>query len=275
MQRARRGEVTRGAGVHERDHSSWRAVAHDRDDPLATQRHDGERQRVIARQHGKAWGAIAQLAAERGHEIVARLGAGDNTDGAAIRASAGRADVAIEFTEPGAARANVAACVAADLPVVTGTTGWYEALPEIEAEVARRNGALFWAPNFSLGVALVLELARQAGAAFARQPQFDVHLVETHHRAKKDAPSGTGAAMAAAAASGLGRPVPVTSVRVGSVPGTHTLIVDGAFEQVTLTHEARDRRVFADGALRAAEWLVGRHGIFTMRDLVRAQQEIA
>jgi 4-hydroxy-tetrahydrodipicolinate reductase len=78
--------------------------------------------------------------------------------------------------------------------------------------------------------------------------------------------------MASAAAEGLGREVPVTSVRVGHVPGTHTLVVDGPFEQITLTHEARDRRVFADGALRAAEWLVGRRGIFTMRDLVRAQE---
>ncbi|MCC6773315.1 MAG: 4-hydroxy-tetrahydrodipicolinate reductase [Gemmatimonadaceae bacterium] len=230
--------------------------------------------RILIIGDGRMGRAIAQLAAERGHEIVALLGAGDNRGGAAIRGSAAHADVAIEFTEPVAARANVAACVAADLPVVTGTTGWYEALPAIEVEVVRRHGALFWAPNFSLGVALVLELARRAGEVFARQPQFDVHLVETHHRAKKDAPSGTGAAMAAAAESGLGRPVPVTSVRVGDVPGTHSLLVDGPFEQVVLTHEARDRRVFADGALRAAEWLVGRRGIFTMRDLVRAQPEI-
>lgn len=231
--------------------------------------------RILIIGDGRMGRAISQLAAERGHEVVALLGAADNMEGAAIRTHAASADVAIEFTTPAAARANVAACVAADLPVVTGTTGWYAALPEIEVEVVQRAGALFWAPNFSLGVALVVELARRAGEAFAAQPQFDVHLVETHHRAKQDAPSGTGAAMAAAVESGLGRPVPVTSVRVGDVPGTHTLIVDGPFEQVTLTHEARDRRVFADGALRAAAWLVGRRGIFTMRDLVRAQQEIA
>lgn len=231
--------------------------------------------RILIIGDGKMGRAIAQLAVERGHVVVALLGVGDNIEGAAIRDRAGESDVAIEFTEPAAARANVAACVAAGLPVVTGTTGWYDALPEVEGEVTRRSGALFWAPNFSLGVALVLELARRAGELFAGQPQFDLHLVETHHRAKKDAPSGTGAAMAVAAEGGLGRSIPITSVRVGDVPGTHTLVIDGAFEQVTLTHEARDRRVFADGALRAAEWLVGRQGIFTMRDLVRAQQEIA
>lgn len=219
---------------------------------------------------GKMGRAIEQLARERGHHVVGVLGAGDNAAGGGIPAMASACDVAIEFTEPTAARANVAACLAAGLPVVAGTTGWYDALPELEREVHGRGGALFWSPNFSLGVALVIELARQAGMVFARQPQFDAVLVETHHRAKKDAPSGTGAAMASATADALGRDVPITSVRVGHVPGTHTLVFDGAFEQVTLTHEARDRRVFADGALRAAEWLVGRSGVFTMADLVRS-----
>lgn len=221
---------------------------------------------------GKMGRAIEQLARERGHDVVDVLGAAANAGGGGIADRAAACDVAIEFTEPTAARANVAACIAGGLPVVTGTTGWYDALPALELEVTRRGGALFWAPNFSLGVALVVELARRAGEAFARQPQFDAHLVETHHRAKKDAPSGTGAALASATASALGRDVPITSVRVGHVPGTHTLVFDGPFEQVTLTHEARDRRVFADGALRAAEWLVGRRGVFTMRDLVRTQE---
>lgn len=228
--------------------------------------------RLLVIGDGKMGRTIEQLARERGHEVVGVLGASANTEGAGIAALAGRADVGIEFTEPAAARANVAACITSGLPVVTGTTGWYDALPALEDEVMRSGGALFWAPNFSLGVALAVELARRAGEVFARQPQFDAHLVETHHRAKKDAPSGTGMAMAAATASALGRDVPITSVRVGQVPGTHTLVFDGPFEQVTLTHEARDRRVFADGALRAAEWLVGRRGVFTMRDLVRMQE---
>lgn len=228
--------------------------------------------RLLVVGDGKMGRTLAALAGERGHEVVGMLGVADNPAGSAIASYRARADVAIEFTEPSSALANVRACVEAGLPVVTGTTGWYDALPALEREVTERGGALFWAPNFSLGVALAIELARQAGLAFARQPQFDPHLVETHHAAKKDAPSGTGAAMAAAAAQGLGRAVPTSSVRVGHVPGTHTLIFDGPFEQVTLTHEARDRRVFADGALRAAEWLPGRTGIFTMRDLVRLQE---
>jgi len=221
---------------------------------------------------GKMGRAIERLAHEAGHEVVGVLGATDNAEGGAIRAlPGGWVDVAIEFTEPDAARANVEACLAHGIPVVSGTTGWYEHLAAVEAMVAAHDGALFWSPNFSLGVALALEVARRAGELFSRQPQFGAALVETHHAAKKDAPSGTGAAMASVVEAALGRPVPVSSVRVGHVPGTHTLLFDGAFEQVAITHEARDRRVFADGALRAATWLVGRRGVFTMRDLIRAQ----
>jgi 4-hydroxy-tetrahydrodipicolinate reductase len=225
--------------------------------------------RVLIVGDGKMGRAIEQLARERGHHVVAVLGEDENAHGARItEALVAQSDVAIEFTEPSAARDNILACLTRGLPIVSGTTGWYDSLPMILAETTRLDGALFWAPNFSLGVALAIEVARAAGALFAAQSQFDAHLVETHHNAKKDAPSGTGAAMARAASDALGRPVPATSVRVGHVPGTHTLILDGPFEQVTLTHEARDRRVFADGALRAAEWLVGRRGVFTMRDLI-------
>jgi 4-hydroxy-tetrahydrodipicolinate reductase len=100
---------------------------------------------------------------------------------------------------------------------------------------------------------------------------FDLHLIETHHAAKKDRPSGTAAALAQAAERQLGREVPITSVRTGQVPGTHELVIDAAFEQLRLVHEARDRRVFADGAISAAEWLHagGRTGVFTMSDMLQ------
>ena len=224
---------------------------------------------------GKMGRAIEVLARERGHDVAAVLGPADNPQGAWLTpARTAGIDVAIEFTEPSSARDNIAACLACAIPVVTGTTGWYAALPAIEQEVQRLDGALFWAPNFSLGVALAIEIARAAASRFAAHPHFDAHIVETHHAAKKDAPSGTGAAMARAAGEALGHEVPVTSVRVGHVPGTHTLVFDGPFEQITITHEARDRRVFADGALRAAEWLVGRRGTFTMRDLLTAPEAL-
>ena len=223
---------------------------------------------------GKMGQAIATLAAERGHQVVALLGERDNAGASWITAGhAATVDVAIEFTQPEAARDNLLACLGHGIPVVTGTTGWYAHLPEIESEARRTGGALFWAPNFSIGVALAIEVARRAGRIFAAHPQFDAHLVETHHNAKKDAPSGTAQAMARALEDSLARPVPTTSVRVGHVPGTHTVIFDGPFEQITMTHEARDRRVFADGALRAAQWLIGRRGVFTMQDLLRTTED--
>jgi 4-hydroxy-tetrahydrodipicolinate reductase len=156
----------------------------------------------------------------------------------------------------------------AGVPVVAGTTGWYDQLPAA-TQVANEVGtALFWSPNFSLGVNVLIELARYAGTLMQPLEEFDSHIVETHHAKKKDAPSGTAVALARAASEGLKRPIPTTSVRTGSVPGTHELIFDGLYEQLSLTHVARDRRVFAEGALAAADWLVGKRGVFTMRDML-------
>jgi len=213
--------------------------------------------------------AIADLARERGYTVTAMLGAGDNADGAGLtRERLGDADVIIEFTEPAAAPANILAAIRAGYPIVTGTTGWLGQLDNVSAAVKAANGALVHAPNFSVGVNVFLAIAEAAGRVMRRAPEFDPHIVETHHAAKKDAPSGTAAALARSVAAGLGRSVPITSVRTGHVPGTHELSFDGAFEQIRLTHLARDRRVFADGALRAAAWLPGRHGVFTMRDVL-------
>jgi 4-hydroxy-tetrahydrodipicolinate reductase len=107
-----------------------------------------------------------------------------------------------------------------------------------------------------------------AGLVARSHAGFDSHLVETHHNQKLDAPSGTARALADRAARAAGKPLPITSIRVGSVPGTHEVIFDGAFEQIRLEHIARDRRVFATGALTAARWLVGKHGVFTLDDML-------
>ena len=206
--------------------------------------------------------------------MVATIGARGNDGGAAItRDALLGSDVAVEFTEPSAALANALACIAAGCPVVIGTTGWYEHLPALEREVTAAGGAVLWAPNFSLGVNVFAEVVRRAGSLLSAVRDFDAHIVETHHSQKKDAPSGTAALLRDELAAGLGREVAVTSVRVGSVPGTHEVVLDAAFEQITLRHEARDRRVFAAGALAAAEWIIGRRGIFTMRDILRGEQQ--
>jgi 4-hydroxy-tetrahydrodipicolinate reductase len=132
---------------------------------------------------------------------------------------------------------------------------------------------MFWAPNFSLGVAVLSAAIEAATAALRGAPGFDVHLLETHHAAKKDRPSGTAASLGRIAERGLGREVPITSVRTGHVPGTHELVMDAPFEQLRLVHEARDRRVFADGAISAAAWLLGKTGVFTMSDMLQRMED--
>lgn len=221
---------------------------------------------------GKMGRALAQLAAEREWPIVATIDAEHNADASGItRETLANADVAIEFTEPRAAAANVLACVRAGVPVVVGTTGWYTERERVEEEVLALNGALFWSPNFSIGVNLFWHIAEHAARLAARTP-FAAHIVDTHHAAKRDAPSGTAAQLAHVVSVALGHDVPITSVRVGAVPGTHELILDALYEQIRIVHEARDRRVFADGALMAARWLIGRHGVYTMRDLLDSNQ---
>jgi len=218
---------------------------------------------------GKMGQAIRQLAVERGWRVTAVIGERESADGVGIsRLSLGEPDVAVEFTQPGAAVANVMGCLREGVPVVVGTTGWYESLSEVMRVATETGTPLLWSPNFSLGVNVLIELSRYAAKLMSTFEDFDAHIVETHHSKKKDAPSGTAIAIAKAAADALERPIPTTSIRTGSVPGTHELIFDGVFEQLSLIHVARDRRVFAEGALKAANWLVGRTGVFTMRDVL-------
>lgn len=220
---------------------------------------------------GRMGRAIAALAAEQGDTVTALLGLEANRGGAGItRDDLGAPDVAVEFTQPDAAVANALACLDAGIPVVVGTTGWYDQLERVTRVAQERRGALFWSPNFSLGVAVLMAAVEATARALRAIEGFDVHVVETHHAAKKDRPSGTAAALAGRVEAALERTIPVTSIRTGHVPGTHEIIVDGMFEQVRLVHEARDRRVFAAGALSAAAWLRGRQGVFTMRDVVEA-----
>ncbi len=214
---------------------------------------------------GRMGRTLAALAAERGMPVVATLDHGDPIDADTLNGAA----VAIEFTEPGAAVTNVRACLTAGCPVVVGTTGWLDALPTLAAEARAGAGRMLWAANFSVGVNAMLAVAAAAARAL-QAAGFDAHLIETHHTAKKDAPSGTALAIARAVREQGGVDVPITAVRVGHVPGTHALVFDAPFEQVTLTHEARDRRVFAEGALVAARWLASPRapGVYTMQDVL-------
>ena len=213
--------------------------------------------------YGKMGRALRGLAVENGWTVTGVV----ERDQGGLSALAG-ADVAVEFTSPAAAVGNIRACLEQGCPVVVGTTGWYDDLPAIEVEVRRAGGALLWAPNFSLGALVLRHIVGEAARRLREVPGIDAHLVETHHAAKKDAPSGTALVLARAAESALGRPIPITSIRVGAVPGTHEVLFDAPFEQVRLEHTVRDRRVFAAGALLAAEWLIGRKGVFTLDDVL-------
>lgn len=225
---------------------------------------------------GRMGRALDALAPERGCTVVARLDASEMTNGITAADLHG-AQVAIEFTTPDASVANAMALLQAGCPVVIGTTGWSAQLPEVEAAAHRSQCAALWSPNFSIGVQLFLAIAEDAARRARQVSGFDAHVVETHHVAKLDAPSGTSIAIAERLRGGLERDVPITSVRTGSVPGTHEIIFDAPFEQIRLVHEARDRRVFADGALTAARWLAAARapGVYTMRDVLATSQAIS
>jgi 4-hydroxy-tetrahydrodipicolinate reductase len=223
---------------------------------------------------GRMGRAVEDLAPARGFEIVARLDSAHNRNAEGITPESLRgAQVAIEFTEPSAALANIRAALAARCPIVVGTTGWYASLPLVVNEVERADGAVLWAPNFSIGVHIFDRIVEEAARLASAARGFDAHIIETHHAAKKDAPSGTAGRLAQTFRQAGGRDVPVTSVRVGSVPGTHELLLDAPFEQIRLEHVARDRRVFAEGALIAAQWLVGRRGVFQMSDVLKTSSQ--
>lgn len=219
---------------------------------------------------GRMGRAVAELAVARGHEVVARIGREQMAAGANLAAGGlGAAEVAIEFTRPDAAAGNLERLVTFGVPVVTGTTGWAADLPRITALVEARGGALLHAPNFSTGVALLLRAARDLAARFAGRAQFEAFVTEEHHAAKRDAPSGTALALQASLRSGdPARPFPVTSIRGGFHPGRHQVTWDGPFETIQLEHAARDRRVFAEGAIAAAEWLPGHTGVFTFDQML-------
>lgn len=219
---------------------------------------------------GRMGRAVVAEASQRGHEVVATVGRDGNADGAALTLErlAG-ADVVFEFTRPDAAPANLARLARLGQRVVTGTTGWSAELPRISRMVEESRGALLHATNFSIGMHLTRHAARTLARLLRHLPDHDAALRETHHRKKLDAPSGSALLMQAELREiDPSRPWPIASLRVGAVPGTHELVVDGPRESITLTHTVRDRAVFAEGALVAGEWLRTRSGVFTFDDVL-------
>jgi 4-hydroxy-tetrahydrodipicolinate reductase len=220
--------------------------------------------------NGKMGKTVAGLATERGHTIHTIVNRLENAGGRALTAERlTGADVAIEFTAPDAAVANLERLIGLGIPTVTGTTGWTESLPKVSELVRQRAGALLHAANFSVGVHLFFRTARELARSFRGRPEFAVSIHEEHHKTKVDATSGTALLLQRQLwAEEPGRRFPITSVRAGDAPGTHMLSYTGPHETVTLTHVTRSREVFAAGALAAAEWLPGRTGVFTFDQML-------
>lgn len=223
---------------------------------------------------------IEKILLERGHEIVLRIDAENASELTPERLAA--ADVALEFTAPETAYANIRACILARTPVVSGTTGWTARLGELEELCRERRSALFYASNFSLGVNLLFRLNRQLAAMIDRVSGYDVRIEEVHHTQKKDAPSGTAITLAEGIIGELGAKngwvnddhapadrIAIRSVREGTVPGTHTVTYESEDDILELRHTIKNRRTLAMGAVVAAEFLCGKEGVYTMDDLLK------
>jgi len=220
--------------------------------------------------HGRMGQAIETLARERGHTIGLVVSGGDNREGQALApGQLAGIDVALEFTRPDAALGNLEGLIGAGIPTVTGTTGWFDKLPEVERLVRERGGALLYAPNFSVGVQLFLRAAEDLTRRFAGRPGFEASIVEQHHAGKRDAPSGTALRLRDGVRKvDPAREFPISSVRSGTIPGTHSLLFESPAETIRLEHVALGREAFAAGALAAAEWLPGHQGLFSFEEML-------
>jgi 4-hydroxy-tetrahydrodipicolinate reductase len=219
--------------------------------------------------NGKMGQMVARLAPQHDCEVVRTIGSQESAAGKALtREELRGADAAIEFTSPHAAPQNLRRLIAAGIPTVTGTTGWFGELAQIRDLAQRENAAVVWGPNFSVGLHHFRRLVAEAARRFAREENYGAWGWEIHHAAKKDSPSGTLLALAEEMArSGYQRPVSLSANRAGWVPGTHEIGFDSAENTITLRHEARGREGFASGALRAARWLADKKGFFEFREI--------
>ncbi len=215
--------------------------------------------------HGKTGSLVAEVARERGHQIRV-LRSSNNAEGAALTVDGlADIDVVIDFTTPHAVTSNIEACVRSQKNVVVGTTGWYNDLPRIRALVEAAGIGFVYASNFSIGVNLFLEMARASAAALNHG--YFGQIFERHHARKKDAPSGTALALQKIVRETGGSEIEITSFREGEVVGMHELIYESPEDDIYLCHDAKSRRGFAQGAVRAAEWIRGRKGFYDFKDI--------
>lgn len=219
---------------------------------------------------GKTGSLVAEVAAERKHHVHT-ADINENVDCAALEPSCLR-DIAcvIDFTAPDGVLANIEATVRAGTNMVVGTTGWYNELDRVRQLVEKHGTGFIYAPNFSIGVNLFLDVARTAAAALRHD--YTGQIFERHHVHKKDAPSGTAIAIQKGmleASGAIPEDLEITSFREGEVVGLHEVILESTGDRIYLCHDAKSRRGFAEGAVRAAEWIVGKKGFYNFKDIWR------
>jgi 4-hydroxy-tetrahydrodipicolinate reductase len=215
--------------------------------------------------YGKMGKRIDQLAPEFGFEVAARLDLGFRRD----ELVAVKPDVAIEFSSPEAAVANLELLAEAGIATVCGTTGWYGEIDRVRQAFLARDSALVYASNFSIGVNIFQRLVAEAARQMASQSDYEAWAWEIHHSAKKDAPSGTLLTLIGEMErAGYDRPIDRAASRAGAHPGTHEIGFDSAADTITLRHTARSRDGFARGALRAAQWITGKRGVYSFAEVL-------
>ncbi len=232
--------------------------------------------------YGKMGHSIERIALERGHNIVCIIDI-DNAadfDSEAFRS----AHVAIEFTTPNTAVANIHRCWQHGIPVVCGTTGWNELLPQLRSEADTKGCGLLWTSNFSVGVNAVMDINRRLADILHSNDEYRITITEIHHIHKKDKPSGTAITLAQDIVERVNQinswklndgnecanhQLPITSIRQGEEPGTHTITYDGPYDTITITHSAKSRDGFALGAVIAAEFMQGKKGFHDFREILK------
>src|SRR3984885_16207350 len=218
---------------------------------------------------GNTGSLVGEVSRQRGHEVRI-VGAAENVQAAALSTKKLRGiDVVIDFTTPSCVVCNIEACVGAGKNMVVGTTGWYGEVDRIRRLVEEHGAGLVYAANFSVGVNLFYDVARAAAAALRHE--YSGQIFERHHAHKQDAPSGTAIAIQRVIqdASGNKEHLEITSFREGDVVGMHEVVLDSSADKIYLCHDAKSRQGFADGAVRAAEWIAGKKGFYDFKDVWR------
>jgi len=236
--------------------------------------------KIIIIGYGKMGKEIETIALQKGHSIIHKIDVSEDWKQLELISEA---DVAIDFSIPSIALENMRRCMSLMLPLVIGTTGWYDHMEEIEEEVRVTNSSILWASNFSLGVNILFHFNQQLAEIMSRFPEYEPHIHEIHHTQKLDAPSGTAISIANGIIGEydhlenwklqenkeIKAPfLAISHERIGQITGTHEISYSNEIDQISLRHEAKNRKGFASGAVLAAEWLVGKKGFYTMKDVL-------